>query len=154
MTRRSSMILPLPATMRSSVPTPYSRATASWPSCRRSAGDRMPGKIHAAITDKPIDIAVAHAFVADAGHGAVNSFVGVVRDKNLGRDVTAVSYDVFEPLAEKILRGLCEKVREEHGGRINIWLAHYKGRLAVGGISVAIVVSTPHRAESFTACRA
>jgi len=59
----------------------------------------MAGKIHAGITDKPLDIAAAHAFVADAGHGAVNSFIGAVRDKNMGRDVTGVSYDVFEPLA-------------------------------------------------------
>ncbi len=89
----------------------------------------MAGKIHVGITDKPIDIAAAHAFVADAGHGAVNSFVGVVRDKNMGRDVTGVSYDVFEPLAKKILRDLCEKVEgTHHKGKINIWLSHYKGR--------------------------
>lgn len=114
----------------------------------------MAGKIHVAITDELIDIAAAHSFVADPAHGAVNSFVGAVRNKNLGRDVVGVSYDVFEPLAEKVLQGLCEKVRDEHDGKINIYLSHFKGRLDVGGISVAIVVSTPHRAESFTACRA
>lgn len=114
----------------------------------------MPGKIQVQITGSPIDIAAAHAFVADPAHGAVNSFIGAVRDKNMGRDVLGVSYDVFQPLAENILRRMCEKVRDEYGGKINIFISHYKGRLDVGGVSVAIVVSTPHRAESFSACRA
>lgn len=114
----------------------------------------MAGKIHVSVADKPIEMAAAYDFVADPEHGAVNSFVGMVRNRNLGRDVVGVSYDVFEPLAENVLRQLCEKVRREHGGRINIYLSHYKGRLDIGGISVAIVVSTPHRAESFSACRA
>ena len=114
----------------------------------------MPGKIKVQITDKPIDIAAAHAFVADPAHGAVNSFIGAVRDKNLGRDVLGVSYDVYQPLAENVLQKMCEKVRDDYDGKINIFISHYKGRLNVGGISVAIVVSTPHRAESFSACRA
>jgi molybdopterin synthase catalytic subunit len=113
----------------------------------------MPGKIHISVTARPIDIAAAYEFVADPAHGAFNSFIGAVRRTNLGKDVVGVSYDVFEPLAEKVLLKLCEKVRDSYGGKINIYLTHYKGRLDVGGISVAIAVSTPHRAESFEACR-
>lgn len=114
----------------------------------------MAGKIYVEITQAPIDMAAAYAFVADSAHGAVNSFVGVVRDKNLGRDVLGVSYDVFDSLAESVLRALCERISAQYGGRINIYMSHFKGRLDVGGISVAIVVSTPHRGESFAACRA
>lgn len=33
------------------------------------------------------------------------------------------------------------------------YVAHYKGELPVGGISVIIAVSAPHRAETFEACR-
>jgi len=114
----------------------------------------MPGKIHVAVTDRPIDIAAAHAFVADPAHGAMNSFVGMVRQSNLGRDVVGVSYDIFEPLAVKTLRRLAEEVSGSHDGKINIFIEHFKGRLAVGGISIVIAVGTPHRAESFGACRA
>ena len=113
----------------------------------------MPGKIQVGITDKPLDIAAAHAFVADPAHGAVNSFAGAVRQANLGKDVVGVSYDVFEALAGKVLRRMCEKLRDKYGGKINISMTHFKGRLDVGGISVVIAVSTPHRAESFEACR-
>ncbi|MFH1157397.1 MAG: molybdenum cofactor biosynthesis protein MoaE [Pseudomonadota bacterium] len=114
----------------------------------------MSGKIHVSITEQPIDIAAAHDFVADPAHGAVSSFIGVVRRSNQGRDVVGISYDVFEPLASTILRQLCEKVRAAHGGEINISVTHFRGRLEAGGVSVVIAVSTPHRAESFEACRA
>ncbi|MCE9508694.1 MAG: molybdenum cofactor biosynthesis protein MoaE [Alphaproteobacteria bacterium] len=113
----------------------------------------MPGKIQVSITNQPIDIAAAHAFVADPAHGAVNSFIGAVRQTNLGKDVVGVSYDVFEVLASTVLQQLCEKVAAQYAGKINISLTHFKGRLDVGGISVVIAVSTPHRAESFAACR-
>lgn len=113
----------------------------------------MSGKIHIDVTGKPIDIAAAYDFVADPAHGAVNSFIGAVRKTNLGKDVVGVSYDVFEPLAQKILQQLCEKVVGHYAGKINIFLVHFKGRLNVGGISVVIAVSTPHRAEGFAACR-
>lgn len=113
----------------------------------------MAGKITVSITDQPLSIQDAHDCVADPGHGAIDSFVGMVRDSNLGRDVAGVSYDVFEALAEKTIYGICEKVCAEYQGKINIYLAHFKGRLDVGGISVIIAVSTPHRAESFAACR-
>ena len=32
-------------------------------------------------------------------------------------------------------------------------MSHYKGQLDIGGISVIIAVGSPHRAESFEACR-
>ena len=113
----------------------------------------MSGKIEVRISEAVIDIAAAHAFVADPAHGAVNSFIGAVRKSNLGRDVVGVSYDVFEPLAVNTLQKLCRKVCDSYGGKINISMIHFKGRLEVGGISVVIAVSTPHRAESFEACR-
>jgi len=113
----------------------------------------MSGKIKISISESSLNIVSAHEFVADPAHGAVDSFVGAVRDKNMGRDVLGVSYDVFESLAVKTLQKMCEDIRDEYDGKINIYISHFKGRLDVGGISVIIAVSTPHRAESFSACR-
>lgn len=113
----------------------------------------MSGRIHAEISEAPLSLDDARDFTADSAHGAFNSFVGMVRARNLGRDVLGVSYDVFEPLAVATLQRLCEQVRDTHQGKINIYIAHAKGRLAVGRTSVVIAVTTPHRAESFAACR-
>jgi len=115
--------------------------------------DKMPGKISVNITDKPIDVASALAFVSDPAHGAVNTFIGMVRENNLGKSVTGVSYDVFDKLAINVLQQLSARVCDQYGGKINVSITHFKGRLAVGGISVVIAVSTPHRAEGFAACR-
>ena len=113
----------------------------------------MAGQVHVAISEQPLDINKAHAFVSDPGHGAFNTFIGVVRDRNFGKDVEGVSYDVFESLTVKSLQDICKTVRNKHDNKINIFIEHFKGRLTVGGISVVIAVSTPHRAEGFEACR-
>lgn len=110
-------------------------------------------RTHVEITHAALSLDAARAFVADPAHGGFTFFAGVVRDHNLGRDVVAVSYDVFEPLALTTLRAICESVRVAHGPS-HIYVAHAKGRVAVGDASVVIAASTPHRAESFAVCRA
>lgn len=113
----------------------------------------MTGKIDIIISGKTLDIPAALDFVSDPACGAIATFIGAVRNEHQGRDVIGISYDVFEPLAQSILRKTCEEVRDTHNNKINICIAHYKGRLDIGGISVVIAVSTLHRAESFDACR-
>jgi molybdopterin synthase catalytic subunit len=114
----------------------------------------MTGKIDVIISEKMLDIPAILDFVSDPACGAVATFIGTVRNEHQGRDVVGISYDVFEPLVQSVLRKICEKVRDAHNNKINICIAHYKGRLDVGGVSVVIAVSAPHRAESFDACRA
>lgn len=105
------------------------------------------------ITDAPIDVEAALLFVQDNAHGAVTSFVGTVRDHNQGRAVRGINYDVFEPLAEKVFKALCQEVHERWGDQLNIYIAHHHGWLAVGDVSVAVAVGTPHRVAAFEACR-
>jgi molybdopterin synthase catalytic subunit len=86
-------------------------------------------------------------------HGAQILFTGTVRDHHLGRQVLAVSYDAFEPLAKKVLLEIAEDVRRTVGEEIRIDVYHRTGRLEVGEVSVAIAVSSPHRAEAYRASR-
>jgi molybdopterin synthase catalytic subunit len=109
-------------------------------------------KTHIKITEEKIDANEAINFVFDPKCGAVASFIGAVRNNNFDRDVVAVSYDIFEPLALNILQKLCDCVREKFG-ELNIYLVHYKGYLKVGELSVAIAVSSKHRKEAFDGCR-
>jgi len=108
-------------------------------------------KIRVSITNQLLDITPAFSFVADPLHGAVSSFMGVVRNHNRGRIVTGISYDIFEPLAINLMKEICTNVFTTFGGRI--YLSHFKGYLKVGEVSVVIAVSTPHRNEAFSACR-
>lgn len=100
------------------------------------------------------DIAVTDAInrVTSPAHGAIDLFIGTVRDNHNGQDVTGITYDVHEPIAKATFARIC---REAAG----LWpdthyaVIHYKGELPVGGTSIVIAVSAPHRAESFEACR-
>lgn len=108
---------------------------------------------HVRITETSINIQQAFSFVQAAEHGAVANFIGMIRNHNVGRAVTGVSYDVFVPLAEKVLEELCDISQQQFGHETNIFIEHFKGKLSVGEISVIIAVSAAHRQEAFQICR-
>jgi molybdopterin synthase catalytic subunit len=107
-----------------------------------------------AVTGNPLNLEALVGVVSNrAGHhGAVGCFLGVVRGSNLGRQVTHLEYEAYEPLAVRAF----ERISVEAGAQwpaAVVAIHHRTGRLAVGDASVAIAVATPHRAEAFAACR-
>ncbi len=112
----------------------------------------MAGEAIIEIQSSPLDPIRAVEAVSNPGHGAVNSFIGVVRDNHAGKKVTGITYDIHESLARKRLYEICHEAFGQWP-EINCYVAHYQGELPVGGISVLIAVGSPHRAESFEACR-
>jgi molybdopterin synthase catalytic subunit len=105
------------------------------------------------VSTSPLRLEALIALVSEGGgHGAVASFVGVVRDHNLNRRVTHLEYEAYEPLAVKAL----EQIREEAAGQwpgIRLAVHHRIGRLAIGDASIVIAVASAHRANAFAACR-
>jgi molybdopterin synthase catalytic subunit len=104
------------------------------------------------VTTDPIDPAAVLADVGDAADGAVLLFLGTVRNHNDGRPVTGVRYDAYVEMAERVLSAIAREAAERLGTD-RIAVVHRIGELAVGEASVAIAVSSPHRAEAFDACR-
>lgn len=111
-----------------------------------------------AIGSSPIDLVELVRILADdepdrhATHGAVVTFVGLVRGENVGRRVLRLEYEAFEPLALKTFRTICA----EAAGRwpdTQVALHHRIGRVELGEASVAIAAASPHRANAFAACR-
>src|SRR4051812_46781221 len=100
-----------------------------------------------AITDEPIDPIALQRWIGDPAHGAQVSFYGVVRNHNQGREVLGVSYDVYEALALNVFNEICAAA-DDKWGPLRVALLHRRGRLGIGDISVAILVSSPHRDES------
>lgn len=113
----------------------------------------MPKPYYAAVDTAPLSIEAAVAFVHAPENGAMNMFVGRVRNHNQGRDVMAVSYDAFDALAVTVFEQLCAEAIAQFGPRLRCYIGHHKGRLEIGGISVVIAVGSPHRDEAFRACR-
>ena len=85
-------------------------------------------------------------------NGAVTSFLGQVRGQNLGKHVLRLEYEAYEPLAIKVFEQIAAEA-QDRWPEIAIALHHRLGTLAVGETSVAIAAASPHRAESFAACR-
>jgi molybdopterin synthase catalytic subunit len=113
----------------------------------------MAGRLRTAVLAAPLDPAEALDAVADPECGAVATFIGAVRQTNQNRLVVAISYDVFDELAETVLGDIVRETAAAIDPRLNAYVAHRKGRLEVGAVSVLIAVSTPHRDEAFRACR-
>ena len=103
------------------------------------------------ISSKPIDAAELEQYVSDAAHGAICIFIGQTRKQARGREVAYLDYDAYLPMAEKELRRIAEEAEARWNAAVAI--QHRLGRVEIGEASVAIVVSTPHRAEAFDACR-
>jgi MoaE-MoaD fusion protein len=101
---------------------------------------------------EPLDPAELLQAVSGPGQGGICLFVGVVRDHNLGRDVTSIDYEAYEPMALKVLNGIVEECEASAEG-VRVAVAHRVGRLEVGDTAVVIAASAPHRAESFAAAR-
>lgn len=100
-----------------------------------------------------LDPAAALDFVSDPRFGGITSFVGRVRNHNLGRIVTGISYDLFDPLALKVFGDIDVRARAEVGEPLKLYIAHAKGRLAIDDLAVLVAAGTPHRDEAFRACR-
>jgi molybdopterin synthase catalytic subunit len=105
-----------------------------------------------AIVDRPIDSSALLAEVAAASSGATVLFVGTVRDMNDGRDVSALDYKAYAPMAERELASIVADAGTRWAGS-RIVCEHRIGSLSLGDASVAIAVSHPHRGEAFDACR-
>ena len=105
-----------------------------------------------AITAEPLDAAALVRALDVTGIGALTTFVGLVRDHNLGRRVMRLEYEAYEPLA---LRGLELIVQEaaEQWPDVRLAIHHRIGRMGIGEASVAIAAASPHRADAFAASR-
>ena len=112
----------------------------------------MPHRIE--LTANAIDVAAALKDIYSHDAGGVCVFLGTTRSETsaAGLALAALLYEAFEPLAIKQLNDLVEAARGQFPLRA-CTLLHRTGRVDVAQPSVLIAVATPHRAESFAACK-
>jgi molybdopterin synthase catalytic subunit len=102
---------------------------------------------------QPLVTAVsARSGEADGTDGAVATFLGLVRNHNLGRSVRYLEYEAYEPLARRSFERIAAEAAVRWPG-VHLALHHRVGRLEVGEASVAIAAASAHRADAFAACR-
>lgn len=104
------------------------------------------------LTRQPIDDHSLTQLVRRSNCGAVVTFLGTVRDLTGSQVTVALDYDAYPGMAEKKLAEIEAEVRSRWPVG-DIALVHRLGHLEVGEVSVAVAVSSPHRADAFDACR-
>lgn len=104
------------------------------------------------VTTEPLDPTAILDMVGAEEDGAVLLFLGIVRDHNDGRRVSGMRYDAYVPMAEKVLGEIAAEAAARLGTD-RIVVAHRIGELQIGEASVAIAVSSPHRAVAYEASR-
>jgi molybdopterin synthase catalytic subunit len=90
---------------------------------------------------------IAALSAADAGAGAVASFVGLVR----GGEVAAMTLEHYPGMTEKALAGIVAQARERWQLR-RVRVIHRIGRLLPGDNIVFVGVAAAHRGDAFAAC--
>lgn len=104
------------------------------------------------LTDKPIDIGAAIDAAKNEQAGAVNVFIGTVRNKTAEKEVLALDYEAYDPMALKEIRKIVDEARKQWP-ILKAVVIHRKGYLKIGDAAVVIAVATPHRKASFEACQ-
>jgi len=107
-----------------------------------------------AVAEQPLPVDTATAWASTPGSGAVVVFLGVVRDHAEGRaGVTGLTYEAYEEEAVARLAAVADEARTRWPVIDRIALLHRTGDLGLSEASVAVIVSSPHRAEAFEAAR-
>jgi len=111
-----------------------------------SASDRH------AVSERPLDPVAIAALVSHRSTGGLTTFVGLVRDHNVGRSVLWIDYEAHAPLALTVFRRIAAEAQTRWPDA-DLAIHHRTGRVDIGEASVVIAAGSPHRAEAFAACR-
>ena len=106
------------------------------------------------LTTAPISwdrVTSLNRWASHDGCGAVVTFVGVVRgDVDERHAVQALFYDAYPEMAESLIQQLVSEAKARWSLE-NVAVQHRLGLVAVGQISVVVVVAAQHRAQAYAA---
>jgi MoaE-MoaD fusion protein len=104
------------------------------------------------LTAEPLSLdSVVHE-VQRREAGAIATFLGTVRNRSRDRDVLYLEYEAYEGMAEATMAELARELTERHD-LLAVAIHHRVGRVEIGEPSVAIAVSSAHRAAALAACK-
>ena len=104
------------------------------------------------LTAEPLSLDAVVREVQRDEAGAVASFLGTVRNRSRDRTVLYLEYEAYQGMAEEMMAELAAELSARHELSA-IAIHHRVGRVQIGEPSVAIAVSSPHRAAALAACK-
>lgn len=116
-----------------------------------AGGAEQVNATHCALTEQPLRLEAADAFLVQPQCGAQAYFVGTVRSPNAGKTVHWIDYEGYAPLAVNVMREAAQLARVRFG-ELRIYIEHRVGRLHPGEASILIGVASAHRRAALEAC--
>lgn len=104
------------------------------------------------LTHDVIDTAALLSDIGSSQAGAVVLFLGTTREFTAGRRTVTLDYEAYDEMARKKMADLETEARQRWE-LVNCGIIHRLGNVPLGEASVAIAVSSPHRAAAFEAGR-
>lgn len=83
-----------------------------------------------------------------SGAGSFVEFRGVVRGKENGAPIAALQYDIYPPMAEKVIHDILMELAIG-GPCLRIIVIHRHGTIPVGEVAIYMRVDSAHRGEGF-----
>jgi molybdopterin synthase catalytic subunit len=103
-----------------------------------------------AVVARPLSLDEVIAAVRGPGTGAIATFTGTVRGATAGRKVIRLEYEVYLPMAERVLARIGAEVGATHDAALAV--VHRVGVLVPGDAAVVIAAAAARRAPAFRAC--
>ncbi|EUJ33055.1 molybdenum cofactor biosynthesis protein E [Listeria floridensis FSL S10-1187] len=106
---------------------------------------------YVALVEEKIEIEPLFTKLIDKEFGAVNTFIGTIREWTGEIRTEKISYTAYREMAVKELTRLAADVEEKY--EANVVVVHRLGELGLSDIAVFIGVATKHRHESYEGSR-
>ncbi|TLY16996.1 MAG: molybdopterin synthase [Nitrospirae bacterium] len=84
--------------------------------------------------------------------GGISIFLGTARDHSKGHDVSAITFEHYDGMAQKKLREIRERALKDFDV-LEVLILHRYGEIRIGENIVLIVVGAEHRSDAFRACK-
>lgn len=104
------------------------------------------------ITNKEIKPGDIINSVKDDQAGAIDFFIGTIRNFSEAGKIEGIFYESYITMAEESMKQIENEVSQKWDVK-KLTIIHRVGNLTLGDISLAVAVSTPHRDDAFKACR-
>lgn len=118
----------------------------------QGTSDKGYAKKRSCLLREPIDVSAWHRCAGDQRDGACVEFLGIVRGEEDGQPISALDYEAYEPMAERVMAQRVEEATRRWPLH-RVVARHRIGRVPVGQVAVLIGVQAPHRSEAFAACQ-
>jgi molybdopterin synthase catalytic subunit len=112
----------------------------------------MPELMRADVTTDLISISALSALVTDERCGAVVTFTGDVRNRDGGKEVSSLTYEIHPSAGDKITEITQTVIKNTDV--VKVAVSHRYGEIPIGQTAFAVAVSAVHRESAFQTCSA